>query len=63
VIPQKSSLHEALKNSRGQGDKFYPMVSFMNPGHNESRKNLKSIVLEDMNGEKIFDSFVKRVTR
>lgn len=63
VIPQKSSLHDALKNSKGRGDKFYMMTSKMFPGHNASRKHLQSAMVEGLNGENVFDSFVKSVVR
>jgi len=64
VIPEKASLHEALNTQpQKQGD-FYKMTcGLFSGGHNASRKKLIHSTDKELNGEKVFDDFVRQVTR
>jgi len=64
VIPEKASLHESLKNSPAKQGEFYKMTCMlMRGGHTSARQDLHHVTDEELNGQKVFDGFVARVTR
>jgi hypothetical protein len=63
VIREKASLHHAVQDSPSANNFFKMMCRSVYGGHNASRKELKSVAVNDLDGEQIFDSFVRRVTR
>lgn len=72
VIPPKSTLHEGIKNKRGQGKNNFTMLALVPTlfkgdrseltGHNTDRENLRFIDDQKKTGQAVFDDFVTSVT-